>query len=371
MFQNRKDSFFYASSILQRINSFPEFSTFFRTATTSILTGALMLAGILSGCKSGERKIIPAYYHWKTIFNPTARAMKYLDTLQTEKLYVRVFDVDWDENLNTFAPKAIVKWEYEPPVKAGVCPSVFITNKTFEKIPDSLIQVMAEKVWKKIFILMDSTPELQVPEIMMDCDWSTQTREKYFSFLKFLKEKIPKSCRLNVTIRLHQVKYYKMTGVPPGDMGTLMFYNMTNIRDEKTRNSILDIETAKKYFVNFDQYPLPLNLILPVFSWGVVRRNGIVVDMLNDFRPDSAHFELSGSHELKVKESFYYNGTYLYQGDVIRQESPSYSDLMTSAELLSPLLQNPELTLGFYHLSEENREAFPAVKLISVMDLFR
>ncbi len=354
-----------------RVNYFQAIKLPFSLGILKILPFIITILGITTGCKLEKRKIIPAYYHWKSVFNPTAKAMKYLDTLGTEKLYVRVFDVDWDESLSTFVPKSVVKWEYEPPVKAGICPAVFITNKTFEKIPDTMIQIMAEKVWKKIFILTDSAPEMKVPEIMMDCDWSNQTRDKYFSFLKAFKSKIPPNCSLNVTIRLHQVKYYKLTGVPPGDMGTLMFYNMTNIKNEKTQNSILDLETAKKYFVNFDKYPLPLNLILPVFSWGVVKRNGIVVDMLNDFRPDSTHFTLHTANELKVKESFYYNGTYLYQGDIIRQESPSYSDLMTSAKLLSPLLKNPTMTLGFYHLSEENRTAFPSIKLISVMEQFR
>ncbi len=319
--------------------------------------------------RPAKRTITPAYYHWKTVFNPTAKAVHYLDSIGVKKLYVRVFDVDWDETGRTYIPKAVIKWSYEFGLKQTVCPSFFITNQTFEKIPDSAVEKMAERVWNKIFLLTDSIPELTVTEIMADCDWSPPTREKYFRFLKALKSHFPPSIRLNVTIRLHQVKYFKMTGVPPADAGTLMFYNMTDIRDEKTANSILDLEIAKKYLVNFEKYPLPLHVVLPVFSWGVILRNGKVAGMINDFVTDT-NLTTDNLRELRVKNSHYHQGVYLYKGDQVRLETIDYTQLTQSAIMLSPLLKTKKLTVGFYHLSEENRNRFPSDKITSILEQF-
>ena len=72
--------------------------------------------------------------------------------------------------------------------------------------------------------------QLNIPkEIQLDCDWNSSTQKKYFNLIEEMKlyptwENIVWSA----TIRLHQLKYPKQTGVPPVNKGVLMFYNMGN-----------------------------------------------------------------------------------------------------------------------------------------------
>ncbi len=75
---------------------------------------------------------------------------------------------------------------------------------------------------------------------------------------------------LSATIRLHQVKYFETTGVPPVKSGMLMFYNTGDLENPSEENSILNIETAELYLSGLEDYPMQLDIVLPLFSWAVV-----------------------------------------------------------------------------------------------------
>lgn len=53
-----------------------------------------------------------------------------------------------------------------------------------------------------------------------------------------------------------------------------MCYNISDIKNPGTENSIFTEGEARKYFTNINKYPLPLDIALPAFSWAVVYRNG-------------------------------------------------------------------------------------------------
>ena len=83
--------------------------------------------------------------------------------------------------------------------------------------------------------------------------------------------------KIEVTIRLHQIKYASKTGVPPADSGMLMYYNMSDFTSIDTKNYILDIDVAKRYHYNFDTYPLALDLALPLYTQATIIRFSKVV----------------------------------------------------------------------------------------------
>src|SRR5690606_39202367 len=186
-------------------------------------------------------------------------------------MYVRLFDSARKEE--KLRPLGVVRWESTIPAAIEVVPCVYLTNRAMAFLPDTACASLAMHVFEKVRLLAGKLDN-PIREIQMDCDWSEETREKYFAFLLALKEK----CRidgwqLSATIRLHQIKYREKTGVPPVDYGMLMFYNMGEMSSPSEENSILNLNTAEKYLGRLEEYPLELDLALPIFSWAVQFRN--------------------------------------------------------------------------------------------------
>lgn len=330
----------------------------------------IILTLFFLSCQNPIRKISPSFYHWKSVLAITQKEKAYCDSLHIAKLYLKAFDVDWDDAENKAIPKAIVQIQNKQNLPQDLSLCVFVTSKTFEKIEEDRVGELAEKVHKKLQTIADSLAPAQVNEFQIDCDWTPKTRKNYFLFLAEMKKRIAKKQEISATLRLHQIKFYKKTGVPPVKTGFLMCYNMSDVRNTNTQNSILDIKIMQQYLSNFDTYPLHLALILPTFSWGVLQRQGQVIQLLSDFQPDSTHFTLIAPNLYQVKQSHYYRGVYLYQDDKIKVEEAKQEDLRKAADLLSPLLPKDSLTIAFYHLSEENIQAYPLGKVQEVLQKF-
>src|SRR6185295_19004173 len=107
-------------------------------------------------------------------------------------------------------------------------------------------------------------------EIQIECDWNASTRESYFLLLRTIRAQLHAGKILSGTIRLHQIKYRAQTGVPPLDRGVLMFYGMGDPASPGEKNSILDLDTARKYTAYLKNYPLFLDAALPVYQWGIL-----------------------------------------------------------------------------------------------------
>ena len=311
------------------------------------------------GCQKQSRSVSTSFYHWKTDFHLTDFEKNYCNQLKINKLYVRMFDVDWDDAARFPKPIAIVnnleKTEWE------IIPTIFITNKTFTQLADNQLDTLAKLIFETISLQIEGNTEGgSFNEIQIDCDWTATTRDRFFSFLKKLKTVSQK--KISATIRLHQVKFKEKTGVPPVDAGVLMAYNMGNLEDAKTQNSILDIEILKSYVSKLKNYPLKLDVALPIFSWGVVVRDGEVVKLINNLTKDELQYppqyfiEKKNNH-FEVLKNTYLKGFYLYKDDEIRIENTvqplekSQANILEkAADIISQNIDNQQLTIIFYHL---------------------
>ena len=312
------------------------------------------IALFFSSCNhSNKHQIVPAFYHWQSQLNLSPEETSYLQKLHVQKLYLKFFDVDWDATSKQIIPLAILDVKSKPD-SVEIIPTIFITNRTLLNIGENEIDSLSNHITKKINAIAGKA-NITFNELQFDCDWTEKTREKYFRLINLVhKNYTQNNFSISATIRLHQIKYYKQTGVPPVNKGMLMFYNTGDVDDVNTSNSILDLETAKKYLVNFDEYTLPLDVVLPVFSWGVLYRRGKLIQLLNntsanDFA-DTSRFISLENNKYRVVKSTYYNGTYLYSNDVIRIESVSNNTLEQAADLLSKQIKNKNITVAFYHL---------------------
>jgi hypothetical protein len=256
-----------------------------------------------------------------------------------------------------------------------IVPVVFITNRVFLKHNDSLPIYLAKKVASKIRQICDKNNIQSVKEIQIDCDWTLKTREAYFKFLKLLKSEFSApELKLSATIRLHQVKFPQKTGVPPVDRGMLMFYNMGDINDPKTVNSILDIDKAKKYLDYIYEYPLQFDIALPLFSWGVLFRRGRVIDLVNniDVNDISKNQQFIKIHKniYRSNSNHYFMNHYFYKNDVIRIEETNFEELKKAAKILSRHIHSDQFTLAFYHFDSANTKKYSNEDLRHIINIF-
>ncbi len=322
----------------------------------------------MSGCKEDKPRMVKtAFYHWQTDFDLSDFEKDFIDKTKSEKLYVKFFDVDW--NGKEAIPMASLNVKSEARAGQEIVPTIFITNRTFKHLKEEKVSDLAEKVLGKIKRIFDNFNDAELREIQFDCDWSESTRVAYFSFLELINTKLSEeNVQLSATIRLHQIKFFERTGVPPVTRGMLMFYNTGELRNFETENSILDLKTAEKYLVNFDKYPLPLDLALPLFRWGVLFREGKMIRLLNglsemDLR-DTTFFEKRTKQRFVVSENTYLAGHYVYKKDKIRLEQITQSKLDSAVQILQPILPMNDLALTFYHIDSTIVQQFSTQNLL-------
>ncbi len=316
------------------------------------------------------------FYHWQTNFELSSKESQFIDSLKVGRCYIKFFDVDWDFQQQQAIPHASL--EVGSPLSATIqiVPTVFITNRTFKHIPTTAIKELSERIAKKILQQATNFPTHSISLIQIDCDWSLSTKAAYFSFLKALQNQLAsKEIQLSTTIRLHQIKYVDKTGIPPVSKGLLMFYNMGEVSNSKTVNSILDLVVAKKYTSYLDQYPLPLDIGLPLFQWGVLFRNGKMIQLINQLQDselaDSTRFVATTPGQWTVLKDTYLNGLFLYEGDDIRLESVTKKELLSAADILRPYFSGKEFDLLFYHLDESVLTNFSVADLREVDRRFK
>ncbi len=324
----------------------------------------------LTSCTTNKKEITPAFYHWQTNFSLTQSEKDYLQSFSVKKLYVKFFDVDWNSRAQEPLPVAEVILDTVDLKDIEIIPTIFITNRSLKNYPLEKMEELGGNILEKIFSIKKDVREIQI-----DCDWSESTEKKYFRLLRFFKKEIQtEKIQLSATIRLHQIKYFEKTGVPPVDRGMLMFYNVDDVKDYNTKNSILDLEVAKQYFFNFENYPLELDVALPIFSWGVLYRGGGMVKLINNLRAkdmtDESFFLPTDETHFEVVKSTYLQGKYLYEGDIIRLETVPLETLKMSAELLKSKIENPNVTISFYHLDTTTIKHYPYEKLEAIIGAF-
>jgi len=293
--------------------------------------------------------------------------------------------VDYSPNYGYAIPKGILQYDFNSSYKSHkpFTPVVFITNATFEHADDKQIKQLVDHIWNKVTEinnalfnnisfweqynaerngtshltssdqilnkLQDSFTELQI-----DCDWTEKTKEKYFNFLKLLKSKMYADQKLSCTVRLHQYKYRSKTGIPPVDKAMLMCYNMDEIKNYKTKNSIFNEQVLKQYIID-EKYPIHLDIALPLFAWGVVFRNEAFVGLLNNLNQEDIKADTNlvsiGANLYRFKIEAEIGNTYIRKGDVLRLETSDNMDKAVS--FLKAKVVEKDTRISFFHWDYE------------------
>lgn len=279
-----------------------------------------------------------SFYFWENSYNLDQEVLEENKGL----LYIKILDIKYSNRLE------IIKTNFIKNPPKDFVPVIYITNKTFQNID-------YKDLVNKILPFIKNNSFLNFSELQIDCDFSDSTKSNYFLFLEELKKEL--NIVLSATIRLHQIKYFQKTGVPPVDYGLLMYYNMSNLADFKTRNYILDNSEAKKYHYNFDKYPLKLKLALPLYSQAVQFRDEKTINLFEGVFEDDflENFEKLENSRFKVLKSHYFKGKYIYKDDIFRLETVKEDELKTAFNDFLKLSNNYFNEVIFYTIKYKNR----------------
>lgn len=311
----------------------------------------MLLVTLLVACSAKTEKINTAFYFWRTSFSLTETEQQYLKDLEVKKLYIRYFDVGLQNNEPI--PVAPVVFN-EKPTGYNVVPVVYIKNEVF--LQNGYADSLAVKVYNYIQQINKSA-DVTVNEIQFDCDWSLKSKQNYFQFIDQFKKLHP---NVSATIRLHQIKYPEKTGIPSVNMGVLMYYNM-GVINSGDDNSIYSQKTAKNYINSLQNYQLPLNIALPIFSWGVHVRSNQVTNLIGGLRVDDLtadQFEKISENRFKVIKDVVFKGRYLAKDDEIKMEAVSANQLKEMMHNIKQNSKHKPNEIIFYDLNENNLKAY-------------
>jgi hypothetical protein len=293
--------------------------------------------------------------------------ISFLKQNSIDKIYFKLLDADWDEFSHAYPTDV-----NESPVYGydsfeanyfEYVPCLFFTNTVMLRSTKPELEYMAQKIAEKLSTFK------YFSEYQVDCDWSEQSRENYFYFLGKLKSLL-KDKKLSVTIRLFQFRYPDKAGVPPANRGMLMLYNFSSPKEFKEQNSIFDEAEGKKY-VTSKAYPLPLDIVLPSFSWAALYgpdkkfQSLLHADLLSTI-PEIAHETAKNIYT--VNRDTVVQNIYFRKGDLIKMERTEAQQLKEAAALADSFTNNSDYTLSIFALNEGTIQLFKTADVKKVYD---
>ncbi len=318
----------------------------------------LLLLAVLVCSSCGKKREHPvSFYHWKTTFSLTPAEQACFRELGCKKLYLRFFDVDNESGRPL--PQAIIQPFDASLIATEYIPVVFVTNRTLRGLSKEEIRKLAEQTDGLITEIEEKNGLPPGKEIQIDCDWTESTRENYFRFLTLLRENSGRD--ITCTLRLHQIKFYQKTGIPPVSKGYLMCYATSDPSENTTPNSILDIGLLKDYTSGIRQYPLDLDVALPLYSWAVVTNHLGKIRLINGVTEqdmDTPDFIHLSANRYEAATDLFFRGLYINRGFTIRLESISPELLRQARSCLDARIKK-EYGIVYYHLDEPFLNTFP------------
>ncbi|WES96887.1 hypothetical protein P2W68_18815 [Chryseobacterium arthrosphaerae] len=310
----------------------------------------LFILLLIASCSSKEKHPY-TFYYWKTNLKLDPEEKRVLDKASVPFLYTRFFDVDKIDG--KFQPVAVITKDASFQTSKQIVPTVFITNPALLGISPDEITFLAESIHH---LVQKKAEEYHLKinnEIQIDCDWTAGTREDYFKFLKELKRVSGKE--ITCTLRLHQVKDKKNTGIPPVEKVYLMCYSTSSPLEKSDKNSILDVSTLRSYLSKLEDYPVKkIEVALPVYSWGIVTNHlekHRLINALSEKDLDNPNFKRISPSEVEILKDGFYFGNYLNKGFTIKVEEISEEQLEEVADFLQKKI--PHFNIIYYQLDSK------------------
>lgn len=296
-----------------------------------------------------------AVYYWKTTFKPDSADINFMQRHDVDRIYLRLFDVD--EEFNNYKPVATLSFPDSIPVPASLdstefVPTVFITVDAL-RLSESKSKDLANKIVERVKNMCSYNSIPNVSELQLDCDWTESTDKLYFALCDSVKSCMRRhglDWKLSSTIRLHQLAQTP----PPVDSGVLMLYNTGNYDDFSADNSILSADDVRPYMKHLAQYPLPLDIAYPVYSWQLLFRDKQFVGLINGVDvADTTKFKRIDNTRFQAKGLVALDRITLHAGDIIRREYSEIATILEVKQMIERELKGRAHRNIIYHLDSK------------------
>jgi len=338
------------------------------------LIGLIGVMIALIACNRQHHGATASFYYWKTAYEPDRIEKHALEEIGAKRLFVRIMDIDTQGPQGEAVPVSAITFREPLPDSLAIVPVVYIINNVLKDLSAGQQEELAGRIIDFVTAKVKQAGKTGFDELQIDCDWTASTRDAYFGFLKAIRARMADSVRLSATLRLHQVRNRRSSGVPPVDRTLLMCYNMGNLRKPGEHNSIIDLREMDTYLKDFlSEYPLPMDMALPLFSWSVAFRKGQYTGISKRLDPrmlsDTSVFARDAESSLyRLKVALPAAG--LQQGDVVRREQTRWEDLSAAADFLARYKRKERFTLLFYHLDNQVFKSFSDEQLQEIVHRF-
>ena len=158
-------------------------------------------------------------------------------------------------------------------------------------------------------------------------------------------------------------------GIPPADKALLMCYNMGNLRNPNTVNSIIDPEEMSKYLSVNQAYPMPLDAALPLFSWYVWYRDREYKGLVYPTELEHLSGLTRKDNRLYFTKDTLWNGRLFLNGDWLREEITSIKALHKAKHLINHQLGGQPINrLALFHLDSLILKKYAPDALEEILD---
>lgn len=319
-------------------------------------------------CKSEKPNVGRAFYFWKSNqFSLNEKELNCLKQQQIQKLYVKFFDIGPDSVFGA-VPVAKTKlniWSFQndsATMQPQIIPTVYIKNEVLYQLSAAGLDSLAGNTFflinKYYRNQLSAAASGDYKEIQLDCDWTEKTKDNYFYLIRKIKEVSKKS--ISCTLRLYPFKYRDKMGIPPADKAVLMCYNLISPLAREDANSILSPAELEKYLIRTPEYPLPLDIALPVFSWMQVYQNNRFAGLINP-KPHELDSILKPVKPLwfEVTKDRELDNLFLRTGDKLKYEEITAQTLRETIALIKKYVRVTDgQTIILFHLDSNNLDQF-------------
>lgn len=351
----------------------------YRTPILSILVAGLVLALGYRYSPMSRRGGAnpPAVYYWRTVFAPDSSDFAFLRAHRVGRIYMRVFDVTSLRSDPTECGEAVPnatlavpaeRWEAIRDSLAAlqieVVPVVYLTGEALADCRGYEGR-LAGKIFARARAVCSYNGWENPPELQIDCDWTSTSRESFFTLCDSLRSLAHRrGMLLSSTIRLHQLRQ----SPPPADRGVLMVYNTGAFRDVNTANSIIDTDDIEPYLRHLHGYRLPLEVAYPAYGWQLLFRGpwfrGLVADMPV---ADSTLFAREGENRYRALAPFEHHGRNIHPGDIVRTENASPEVVCEVKRRIEQHLHGRPHGNILYHLDQSNLRSFTPEEIDEIL----
>ncbi|MBF0576143.1 hypothetical protein [Dysgonomonas sp. GY617] len=323
----------------------------------------ILIITLVVSCSSPEKRTLDeqnSFCYWKTTFTFDSLDNNVWKQTTANHMYIRYFDVGWDNTSKKAKPISTVANKDSLPCK-HITPAIFFSNNVFEQSTNQQLDTLVTRIKSRIeqtneqFAIQDFANKYS--EILIDCDWSKGTKDKFFYFIEKLKEAIPNK-EITTTLRLWQYRNPTMAGIPPVKRVLLMCYNLQAANEYDIENSIITLNEIKKY-VNEVSYPLKTDIALPLFSWGVIFRNkefkGVIRNATCENYSNNKQYTSIEENRFRLNEEMIIGDFFARPGDEIRVEALSPKELQELTKyLLSEIKTDKYSRITFFTWDTNN-----------------